>query len=338
VDAAFDASATFNTNTSIFSLALQDDGRLLVGYQYGSDGLGGVLSRVVRVNTNGALDPTFVCTNQISGFIFALLPQPDGSVLFGGNFLGMIGSTNNALFRLGPDGRLDDTFAAGLDSSSVFCLVRQPGGQILVGGLLNRTGASHSVPLLRLNADLQRDESFKLDAFGEVGGGMGASISALLLQPDGNIIAGGFFFEVGGYWRRNILRFTPDGHVDGCFDPGLGLGSYGPVSPVRAMALQPDGRIVIGGSFQGIDTAYGQFNLARLLPRSDCGVVRVYLKEGEQAFAAATFPPGRTNYLELSSDLKHWQAVQTNTSPYIFYWSFSMADAPQTFFRARQER
>ena len=32
LDATFDASATFNTNTTIYSLALQDDGRLLVGY------------------------------------------------------------------------------------------------------------------------------------------------------------------------------------------------------------------------------------------------------------------------------------------------------------------
>src|ERR1035441_8007712 len=120
-------------------MALQEDGRLLVGYQ----GLVDYWSRVVRVNTNGALDPTFVCTNQISGYIFALLPQPDGSVLLGGNFLNIIGSTNNALFRLGPDGRLDDTFDPGLlNFSSVFCLLGRPGGQILVGRRLNRTGAS----------------------------------------------------------------------------------------------------------------------------------------------------------------------------------------------------
>ena len=250
LDAAFDTSATFTTNTIIFSLALQDDGRLLVGYQYGSDGLGGILSRVVRVNTNGSLDPIFVCTNQISGFIFALLPQADGGVLFGGNFMSVIGSTNNALFRLEPDGRLDDTFDAGLDLSSVFSLVRQPSGQILVGGSLNRTGASNSVPLLRLNADLHWDASFQPDDFGPTGP-ISRGTYALLLQPDGKIIVGGCFFEVGGYWRRNIVRLTPEGHVDGCFDPGLGLGNTDQPGPVRALALQPDGRIMIGGWFVG---------------------------------------------------------------------------------------
>ena len=337
LDAAFDTSATFTTNTIIFSLTLQDDGRLLVGYQYGSDGLGGILSRVVRVNTNGSLDPIFVCTNQISGFIFALLPQADGGVLFGGNFMSVIGSTNNALFRLEPDGRLDDTFDAGLDLSSVFSLVRQPSGQILVGGSLNRTGASNSVPLLRLNADLHWDASFQPDDFGPTGP-ISRGTYALLLQPDGKIIVGGCFFEVGGYWRRNIVRLTPEGHVDGCFDPGLGLGNTDQPGPVRALALQPDGRIMIGGWFVGVDTAFGQCNVARLLPRSDCNLIRVFIKGGDQTFAAATFPPGGTNYLEQSSDLKNWLTIETNPSPYIYHWNFSMSDAPQAFFRARQER
>ena len=336
VDATFDASATFTTNSSIFSLALQVDGRLLVGYLASDE----YASHVVRINTNGTLDPTFVCTNKIYGYVFALLPQADGSVLFGGNFMGIIGSTNYALFRLAPDGRFDDTFDAGLAMSSVFCLVRQPGGQILVGGLLNRTGASNSAPLLRLTPDLQWDESFKIDALGGVGGGgyMDPSVSALLLQPDGKMVIGGFFMEAAGYCRREIVRLTAEGHVDGCFDPGLGLGGNERAGPVRALVLQPDGRVLIGGVFQGVDTAYGQFNLARLLPQSDCDSIHVYLRGGDQTFAAATFPPGRTNYLEQSNDLKNWQAVETNTSPYIFYLNFSISDPAPTFFRARQER
>ena len=332
LDAAFDTSATFNTNTWITSLALQDDGQLLVGYRV----LDNYVSQVVRVNTNGTLDTTFVCTNEIYGYVFALVPQPDG-VLFGGNYCYVAGSTNNALFRLQQDGRLDDSFDAGLNMSSVFCMLLQPSGQILVGGALYRKGASTGVPLLRLNADLHWDGSFKPDAFGD-SVFPGPATYSLLLQPDGKLIVGGYFSEVGGYCRRNILRFTPEGHVDGCFDPGLGLGSTDQPGPVRALALQPDGRILIGGWFVGVDTAFEQCNVARLLPRSDCNLIRVYIKSGDQAFLAATFPPGGTNYLEQSSDLKTWQTVLTNLSPYIFDSWFSMADAPHAFFRARQER
>ena len=334
VDATFDASAVFNTNTSVFSLALQEDGQLLVGYFI----LSNSVSRVVRINTNGTPDLTFVCTNQMDSYIFALLPQPDGSVLCGGNPDGLGGSGHYSLFRLKPDGGLDDSFDPGLNVSSVFCLVRQPGGQVLVGGLLNRTGASNSVPLLCLKTNLQWDESFTTDAFGGTGGYVGPSVSALLLQPDGKLVAGGYFFEVGSYCRRQIVRFTSDGHVDGCFDPGLGLGGYSPAGPVRALALQPDGRILAGGVFQGVDTAYGQCNLGRLLPQSDCNLVRVYLNSGDQPFAAATFPPGGTNNLEWSDDLKSWRILQTDTSPYIYYSNVSLTNPPQGFLRARQER
>ena len=332
LDAAFDASATFNTNTWVYSMALQDDGRLLVGYTEGGD----LMSHIARVNTNGSPDLTFVCTNLIYGYVCAFLPQPDGSVLFGGSIY-----ARPTLFRLKPDGGLDDTFDVGLESSSVFSLIRQPSGQILVGGLLKRTGASNGVPLLRLNADLQWDESFKPDAFRWAAGAAGPASSALLLQPDGKIVVGGDFFEVGGYWRRHIVRFTPEGHVDGCFDPGLGLGGF-EIVPVTALARQPDGRILVGGSFQGVDGVDSQFNLARLLPQSGCDQIRVYLKGGSDTFAAATFPPRGITYLEVSDDLTNWQTVQTSTNPYngayLFDNWFSMAAAPQAFFRARQER
>ena len=94
---------------------------------------------------------------------------------------------------------------------------------------------------------------------------------------------------------------------------------------------------MVGGVFYGADTAYGQYNLARLLPGSDCDLVRVYLKTGDQPFAAATFPPGRTNYLEMSGNLMNWQIIQTNTIPYLWL-SHLLHTAPRTFFRAWQER
>ncbi len=331
VDTTFDASALFSTNTWVFSLALQADGRLLVGYT----GVDNLESRIVRVNTNGSPDPAFVCTNQFAGYVMVLFPQPDGSVLFGGSIWSVGGVNSSTLLRLKPDGALDETFDAGLESSSVFCLARLPGGQILAGGFLKRTGASNGVPLLRLNADLSWDESFKPDAFGAGAAYVGPSLSALLLQTDGQIVVGGDFFEVSGYWRRQIIRLTAEGHVDGCFDPGLGLGGGGEPGPVRAIVQQSDGRVLIGGQFHGMDTALGQFNLARLLPKSDRDLMRVYLND---RFAAATFPPGGTNSLDWSEDLKNWRTLDTSTSPYIYYSNISLTNPPRAFLRARQER
>src|SRR5204863_1620980 len=124
--------------------------------------------------------------------------------------------------------------------------------------------------------------------------------------PDSKILAGGWFFEVGGYARHQIVRLTADGRVDRCFDPGLGLGFSGDPGPVRSISLQADGRIVLGGSFYGVDTAYGQGNVARLLPQSECDIIRTYLIPGYDPgikYVAATLPPFGTNVLERSEDL-----------------------------------
>jgi hypothetical protein len=193
--------------------------------------------------------------------------------------------------------------------------------------------------LLRLNQDLTWDETFHPDAFVPASDPVQpAYVCLLVLQPDGKFVAGGWFFEVGGYWRRHIMRLTAEGRVDGCFDPELGLGASDYPAPARALALQPDGRILVGGQFTGVDTAFGQSNLGRLLPQNGCDLIRVYLKGGDQAFAAATFPPGGTNYLDFSVDRKTWEPVQTNSEPYIWYYEFSVTGTPCGFFRARQER
>jgi uncharacterized delta-60 repeat protein len=334
VDASFDAGAVFTTNVSMIALALQADGRLLVGYTSADS----FQAHVLRLNTNGAPDSTFLCTNQMSGYVFALLPLPDGSVLFGGNYLNLSGSPNYALFHVQPDGRLDNGFDAGLNMSSIFCLLRQTNGQILVGGLLNRIGGPSGAPLLRLNANLLWDDSFQADVFSGSTAPPYQAVYSLLLQPDNKLVVGGYFFEAGGYWRRNIVRLTSAGGVDGCFDPGLGLWEGTQPGPVRALALQADGRVLLGGCFYSVDTVYDQRNLARFLPQNDCNQIRVYLRRGDQAFAAATFPPGGTNYLETSSDLKNWQAVQTNTSPFLSLWGVVTNDAAQpVFFRAKQQ-
>ena len=336
VDASFDPGAVLGTNSDVYAMALQDDGRLLGAY-CSKDGDGFRSFQIVRLNTNSTFDPTFTCTNVLWGMDVVLLPQPNGSILLGGNALGCSGTTNCCLFRLEPDGQVDAGFDSGLELCSVFSLMRQTNGQVLVGGCLRRTSVSNSVPLLRLNRDLTWDDTFQPDDFFLANDPVRPDyITSLVLQPDGKLVAGGSFFQVGGYCRNNLVRFTAEGHVDGCFDPGLGLGNYD--QQVRALALQPDGRILAGGWFTGVDTALGQSNLGRLLPQSGCDLIRVYLNGGDQAFAAATFPPGGTNYLEFSGDLKVWTPVQTNSGPFIWYYQFSLTETPCGFFRARQER
>ena len=334
VDITFDACDAVPDGGCVYSVALQKDGGILVGYQIPAFD---ILSRISRLKANGVPDPGWTGTDVFRAFPMALLPMPDGGVLVGANPV-----TNTpvlSLFRLQQDGAVDATFYSALELSTVFRLVRTSDDSILVAGLLKRLGAQETVPLLRLTSDLIWDDSFHPAVFGGTTALHRPYISELVLEPDRRIVAGGYFFEVGGYARRQIVRLTPEGGVDGCFDPGMGLSSPEVSGPARAMILQTDGRILVGGSFSSVDTAWQQRNIARLLSGSACEQIRTYLVPVSgvpgSLIITATLPPGGINVLEESENLRDWQEVERSANPYLFHSLEIPVAAPSAkFFRA----
>ena len=69
------------------------------------------------------------------------------------------------------------------------------------------------------------------------------AIYALAVQPDGKILVGGSFSTIGGQNRLNLARLNADGTVDSTFNPNTSDIN----GRVSALALQPDGKVVIGG-------------------------------------------------------------------------------------------
>lgn len=70
---------------------------------------------------------------------------------------------------------------------------------------------------------------------------------AMIVQPDGKIIIGGYFQSVDGLVRPGLARLNADGSVDPSFNPGIVNGM------VYCLALQPDGKILVGGEFDAIN-------------------------------------------------------------------------------------
>ena len=80
--------------------------------------------------------------------------------------------------------------------------------------------------------------------------GTNATIRALGVYTNstnaGKVILGGAFDTVGGLPRTNLARLNPDGTVDRSFNPGRG-----PDNAVYSVIVQTDGKVLIGGDFQG---------------------------------------------------------------------------------------
>jgi len=70
------------------------------------------------------------------------------------------------------------------------------------------------------------------------------SVDSIVLQPDGKILCGGSFQQYKGLFEFCIIRLNSDGTKDLTFDNSIGFNST-----VDTIALQSDGKILCGGTF-----------------------------------------------------------------------------------------
>ena len=152
----------------------------------------------------------------------------------------------------GQSGALDITFDPQIEqASSVYAIAVQPDGKVIVGGGFTRVNGSARSAIARLNSDGTLDASFNAPVLtGWPNSGLG--VFAITLQPDGKILVGGVIKKVAGRERNGIIRLNPDGNVDEGFGRGPGINPD--ITPrVDSIAVQSDGKILIGGQFFAYD-------------------------------------------------------------------------------------
>ena len=201
---AFDGFDPGADNSHIMALAIQTDGKVVVGGGFATLGGGGTgtASRnfIGRLNPDGTIDNSFdPGANQ---GVFALAVQPDGKILVGGAFTmlggGGTGTTERShIGRLNADGSLDASFNPGA-SDNIYSLAVQADGKILVGGIFATLGGAPRNLIGRLNADGSLDATFDP--------GANNSVRIVLPQPDGRIIVGGGFTTLGGGGTGSTMR------------------------------------------------------------------------------------------------------------------------------------
>jgi uncharacterized delta-60 repeat protein len=106
---------TFNSggaglSAAAWKMALDSSGRVIVGGDFTTYN-GVAASHIVRINTNGSLDTSFVSGSGLNGDAYGVTIQSDGKLLIGGTFGTYNGATAVNLMRLNTDGSLDTTFA-----------------------------------------------------------------------------------------------------------------------------------------------------------------------------------------------------------------------------------
>jgi uncharacterized delta-60 repeat protein/prepilin-type N-terminal cleavage/methylation domain-containing protein len=223
---------------AVFALLVQSDGRILAGGDFTSVG-GQTRSRVARLNAVGTLDTSFQ-DPDVNASVKDLAVQTDGKVVIGGEFTSVGGQTRNRAARLDADGTLDTSFQDPDVNNHVEGLVLQTDGKVVIGGDFNSVGGQARNHVARLDADGTLDASFQNPS-------VGSGVQDLALQPDGKIVIGGWFTSVGGQAQNRVARLNADGTRDASL-ANPNVSSW----VVRALTVQPTGKIVIAGEFSSV--------------------------------------------------------------------------------------
>src|SRR5947207_4535981 len=237
IDASFVPAP--GTNDAVNVVIPQPDGKVIVAGRFTQANNVG-RNRIARFNFNGSLDSTFDPGTGADEEIKAAVLQPDGRIVVAGRFTHFNGITHNGVCRLNANGSVDPNFGlgAGINNSGALALALQSDGRILVGGQFSQVDLSLRFNLARLNTNGSVDLTFN------PGNGPLGNVNAIVIQPNGAIIIGGEFTSYDGFNRGGIARVLANGTLDFSFDSGAGTGGN-----VFALALQHNGRIVLGGSF-----------------------------------------------------------------------------------------
>ena len=232
---------SFNPNASsfIFSIAVQADGQILVGGDFnGANSIGGeTRNRIARLDPTGAVDLAF--DPNANDWVQSIAVQADGRILVGGSFTSIGGQTRNRIARLETTGAVDLPFDPDANTG-VYSIAVQMDGRILVGGRFTSIGGVTRRRIARLDPTTGSVDSFDPDAAGPV--------YSIAVQADGRILVGGLFTgvnSIGGQSRNHIARLDPITGLADSFNPDADLEVY-------SLAVQPDGKILVGGRFTSI--------------------------------------------------------------------------------------
>jgi uncharacterized delta-60 repeat protein len=268
------------------AIALQQDGKIILAgraqvsfdsfaYDFG----------LARYNTDGSLDQTFGSGGKVTTDILsasadeanAVVLQSDGKILAAGSARASSSSVipDFALVRYNDRGRLDSGFgSAGRVTTDFFgsfdqatAIALQSDGKIVLAGVANPdfTLANSDFALARYSSDGNLDSTF--GSGGKVTTnflGAADEANALAVEPNGKLVAAGNTNGFGGGRDFALAHYNADGSLD----PGFGAAGkvvidfFGSVDSGNALALQPDGKMVVagvalGGIGLGLQSRYG---------------------------------------------------------------------------------
>ena len=274
IDSAFLAAAGSGANGVVRSVIVRSDGTILIGGDFTAYN-GVTRNHVARLNSDGSLDATFNPGTALNGSVYAMTQATNSELIVGGDFTaagGFIGQDHIA--RLLTNGTIDVSFDPGAGANGrVRALITMNDGQVVAGGDFTMVNGQIVNHIVRLNTDGTVDTQFFSGSGTDApvyhlnhGGPTFTTTGIVAVTNAETIYLGGSFTEYNGTHRLAFARLNSDGSLDTTFlDSAYNQFAGFPrerlsdtPKAIFASALQSDGNIIVGGSFNQVGG--GQFD------------------------------------------------------------------------------
>ena len=157
-DGTLDTAFNPNANNIVNAIAVQADGKILVGGNFNIIG-GQTRFNIARLDpVTGAADSWN--PNAGGGIVYSIAVQADGKILAGGLFTSIGGQPRNRIARLDAVTGLADSFNPNANST-VNAIAVQADGKILVGGGFTSVGGATRNHIARLDPTTGLADSFE---------------------------------------------------------------------------------------------------------------------------------------------------------------------------------
>jgi len=286
LDFAFNPFGGVPSGSTVFALASIPDsnGTVLVGGDFSSFGFD-LRNAFARVSASGVVDALDLGLPQGST-VQAIAVQDNPSIAdYKSAYVGGKDLQAGFLRKLESDGTISTTFNPTFDNA-VHSIVVQSDGKLLVAGSFTVVNGQTRNRIARLDANGSLDQSFFPS-----NGGVDLEVHDVAVDFSGRVYVGGEFNFIGQTPANRLLRLLSDGSLDASYDIGTGPGFASQQAPfVYALALQPDGKLLVGGGFDRWNGA-PRGNIVRLLESgqvdasfgasTDDAVLAIALQDGQ---------------------------------------------------------
>lgn len=255
-DDTLDTAFKVATDEFVKAIAVQSDGKILIGGQFhwvtpSNSATATQIWGIARLNADGTLDSGF--TNAPAGQVKSnhnvrgIAVQSDGKIVIGGYFTSIDGTARNRITRLNANGTLDTSFNAGGTGANgnVEDVKLQSDGKILISGSFTQVNGVNRWGVARLNTDGTLDTTFNpgsVDAAHPGAWDGSYPVYQMAVQSDGKIVINGGNHRYANEIHWRVARLNTDGTPDSSFKSYINW--WG-----SSVALQADGKIVVGGDF-----------------------------------------------------------------------------------------